>query len=613
VAPAPAVAAPASPPTPASPLAEAIVRVALRSATAGPAEETAWRAGVAKVYGQRLGEPIWVRGDVARLAAGKLLAELAAADSWGLEAAKLAIPALPAADAGDDALAAAEVALSLAAVRYAAHARGHRYEPTRMSLWLDQKPRAFDAEAALRDLAESGDGPAALRAHHPRHPEFERLRQAYVAARGEVASEPALPPIPPGPALRPGAKHPDIALVRQRLGVSTRGAADYYDDNLAKAVRRVHRELGRKSSSTIDDIVRKAVEKRRPPTKNKELAGRALQRKLLVNMERWRWLPDDLGRVHVWNNLPEYLTRVKRDGTVIFEERIIIGKAETQTPVFSDNIRFVVFQPEWGVPPSLKVKDLLPHFLSGDYGVLERRNMRILGGRKQSDPYDIDWGRTDIRKVAIVQGAGPDNPLGTMKFMFPNKHDVYMHDTPTKHLFNNSVRTISNGCIRVRNPKKFADLVMSLGNGWQGRQVDEVLHGPEENKRVDLDNRLPVHNVYFTVRIDEAGKVSQLSDIYGHDRRMLQAFDGRSLDQIAKEDPAAKLKQQVDDLASGVAVARSPNGGQWGGGYWGDSPRRRGGYSAPPGGWFSGPVPGQSGGGSSNSRAKAVFESVFGN
>ena len=285
------------------------------------------------------------------------------------------------------------------------------------------------------------------------------------------------------------------------------------------------------------------------------LAGPADLRKVLVNMERWRWLPDDLGALHVWNNLPEFETRLVKGGTTMHQERIIIGKPETQTPVFSDRIRFVVFQPEWGVPSSIKVKSLLPSLQDGDYDVLERRNMRISVNGRTVDPGKYDWDRTDIRRVPIVQDAGPENPLGQMKFMFPNRHDVYMHDTPAKGLFNAAVRTFSHGCIRVRNPRRLAEIILAETSGRTAAEAAETVAagtgtGAKPGNRVDLARAVPVHNTYFTLVADTAGGLRSLPDIYGHDRRIAAVLDGRPASVIREQDPALKQQREIEEIVS---------------------------------------------------------------
>ena len=520
-----------------------------RAARTRAEPDRGWLDHLGAYYGERTGGAVFIAADGGFTpVATSSLAEIEQAELWGLDAARFPVPRAPgpAASIADRATAEINVALTLA--RYAAHARGARIDPSKLSKWLDTRPRPLDAGALVARLAATGDGGLALRDLHPKHPQFELLRQAYIKARGLIAPAARLPHVPPGPRIRPGETHMDVRYIRRRLGVAGKpGFENTYDAELVEAVSGFIRSVGgRGSKRVIDDDLREILNNPPKPKQKREE-----WKSLLVNMERWRYLPEDMGALHVWNNLPEFETRIVRQGEVIHQERIIIGKPETQTPVFSDQMRYVVFQPEWGVPTSIKIKQLLSHMQDGDYGELERRNMRIMINGRQKDPDDYDWERTDIRYVPIVQGAGPDNPLGQLKFMFPNQHAVYMHDTPTKHLFQSSWRAHSNGCIRVRNPRRLAEIVFGEVHGWDKRDVARLIDDRKapENNRVDLGAAVPVHNTYFTRIVDETGSVRALSDIYGHDARMVRALDGEPWDSIAQDDPAVHLERELEEMA----------------------------------------------------------------
>ncbi len=290
----------------------------------------------------------------------------------------------------------------------------------------------------------------------------------------------------------------------------------------------------------------------RPGKANKEIRDR-----IRANLERWRWLPTDLGRRHVWNNIPAFETQLFEDGREVFRDRLVVGGVKTQTPVFSDAIRFLVFHPDWGVPPSLKVRDLLPRLAAGDTSVLERRDMRIIG--RPADSYD--WNKIDIRRIPIVQNPGPANPLGRVKFMFPNKHDVYMHDTPQKYLFDQKNRAASNGCIRVRDPLRFAEVLLGPDKGWTGRDIARLTaRGATENNRVDLAEPVAVHSVYFTTVADASWTLTVHADVYGHDKRVIEALDGAPLERIRARDPAVAHQREIERLmeAKYVAPRRQP-------------------------------------------------------
>jgi murein L,D-transpeptidase YcbB/YkuD len=538
-------------------------RLARLRAKASGADDIAWLERLAAVYGVRQGKPLWIDAEGFSPRALTTMEEIRKADDWGLSAEAFSLPGVAegAADESHETRAAAELRLSRAALKYIEHARGGRLDPSTLSKWLDQSPKPVDPHAMLVGLTLADDPAAYLRAMHPQHPQFEALRQAYLKLRTAPRKEPEAQPvrIPAGPRIKPGDRHEDIVLVRRRLSVPAETAsADLYDEKLETAVRAYLKAQGARVVSVITREVRAALNK-----SLRTLApGTADTRRLIVNMERWRWMPDDLGELYVWNNLPEFETRLVKGGRTIHRERIIIGKPDTQTPVFSDRMRFVVFHPEWGVPPSIKVTSLLAPLQYGDYGVLDRRGMRISVNGKTVDPDRYDWGKVDIRRVPIVQDPGPDNPLGQMKFMFPNKHDVYMHDTPAKHLFGSSARMFSAGCIRVRNPRRLAELVFAETAGWAPAEVAaQIAASSRPNSRVDLGRPIPVHNTYFTLLADEAGGLASFADVYGHDRRIAAVLiDGKPASAIREQDPALRLEREIQEIMSANFQARPRTG-----------------------------------------------------
>ena len=214
----------------------------------------------------------------------------------------------------------------------------------------------------------------------------------------------------------------------------------------------------------------------------------------------------------------------------------------------------VIFQPEWGVPESIKISQLLPRLKSGDLSVLDRRDMKVIDDRgNKINASRIRWSTADIRKVSIVQGSGSGNPLGRLKFIFPNAHHVYMHDTPDKGLFNDTERTFSHGCMRLRNPDLYAEVVLGLDQGWSGADVKKQI-GIKKTTQIDLRNPIPIHVTYFTMLADETGAITSFNDVYGHDRRILDALKGtRTIAQIAAADPALALKRRNQVLEESAA------------------------------------------------------------
>lgn len=537
-----------------------LAELSKRSAAAVNETERNWLSELAGFYGAPDAKPQWVYSGGYLPRGWEAVNGMQHADDYGLDPVDFPVPEIFDNTPSEAEVAAAEVQLSLAVTRYAYYARGGRITPTQLSLWLD-RPAAQQlyASEVMRAVADSNNVTATLRSYHPQNPQFDLLRRAYLAERGGVAAAETIT-IPSGPSLKRGDRGPDVPLIRKRLDVQAEaGNETLVDRPLLAAVRAFMSEQGYGRKRAIDDEVRAALSK---PVQAGGGKKKALLQKYIANMERWRWAPANFGTLYVWNNLPEFQTRVIKNGEVIHEERIVIGTPSTQTPVFSDEMSKVIFQPEWGVPESIKIRDLLPKLRGGDTSVLQRRNMRIYADGKEISPSRFNWNKVDPRSVPIVQRAGPSNPLGTLKFIFPNAHDVYMHDTPSKGLFAEKERTFSHGCIRVRNPQRFAEVLLGQVDGWSPEDVARQLK-IKDTRQVDLKTLIPVHNTYFTLVADADGNVTSLTDVYGHDKRVTDALNGKSLELIAAADPALAQRRENERLKK-VVVVRRPVLDEWG-------------------------------------------------
>src|SRR6185295_9774558 len=256
-------------------------------------------------------------------------------------------------------------------------------------------------------------------------------------------------------------------------------------------------------------------------------------RRLIANLERWRWMPDELGDFYVWDSVPEQMTRVVDRGEVTLSEKIVVGKPSTPTPIFSANLQFVIFHPSWGVPAGMKMQELWPQLRNTGGGwfssyplastVLAGHGLFVSRGGQPINPDAVDWSKVDVREFEFVQPPGPKNVLGIVKFRFPNKHDVYMHDTPERHLFGGAVRAFSHGCMRVQNPIHLAEVLLAHDKGWTANDVQGYVRRGGE---IALKQQIPVHVTYFTAVVDDAGKVQYFPDIYGLDERLASALEG---------------------------------------------------------------------------------------
>jgi L,D-transpeptidase YcbB len=422
------------------------------------------RAALAKFYAGRQHEPVWTNAAGLTPAAAAAIAEMRRADEWGLDAAAFQVPALSGSAPSRASRADAEIALSLGILRYARHARGGRAEPTSLSHNLDRKLPLLDPAQVIDQAAKAENPGVYLQSLQPQHPQFEALRQKYLALRGGAQPDPS--------ASEDGKKG------------------------------------GRKAAGAASET--------------------SSARRVLVNMEEWRWMPESLGDFFVWVNIPEYTLRVVKAGKIIHTERVIVGKRDTQTPVFSQDLEQVIFHPFWGIPESIKRNDVLPSLARGSSRVVERYNLRIQRGGRDIDPASVDWASADIRQYHVYQPPGPTSVLGVMKFRFPNKHDVYMHDTPTKNLFNAEVRTFSHGCVRVREPQRLAELVLAEDQDWTASRVAAAINGGPQNNQISLSRKVPVHITYFTAMIDRSGELKLFPDIYGHEARIALGMDGKA-------------------------------------------------------------------------------------
>jgi murein L,D-transpeptidase YcbB/YkuD len=499
------------------------------------------RTALTDFYNAPDAKPLWVTPDGLSDKGKTLIGEIRKADDWGLSASSFDVPDASATPKSPEELADAERRISVAALRYARFARGGRFDPGSLIRSYDQNPPVRDPKVVISELATASAPDKYLRDQHPKHEQFVRLRKALLALRAE--EKPADPAeaarhvtIPRGPALRPGADNPNVALLRKRLDVAAEADNEnIYDDALVEAVKAFQTAHGLQADGIVGGGTRNALngELGIKPNKERDIA------RILVNMERWRWMPEHLGHVYVWDNLPEFMTHVMKDGKSIFSEKIVVGLPNWPTPVFSAPMKYIVFNPSWGMPDGIKQKELLPrlrkyssggNFFEEMFGggpnaadVLEAQDLIVSYNGRQIDPNSVNWSQVNIRAFSFTQPPGPRNVLGRLKFMFPNKHDVYMHDTVQKDLFARSVRNYSHGCMRVQNPLRFAQVILGEDKGWSAEQVESYYRSSASNE-VRLDKSIPVHVTYFTAVVDDDGTVKTYGDIYGHDSRISSAL-----------------------------------------------------------------------------------------
>jgi murein L,D-transpeptidase YcbB/YkuD len=484
----------------------------------GDAIERIVLEGVRGFYEVRGFEPLWFNaGDVSAQAV-TLRRRMDAADEYGLDPALYATPHFALRHYYDPGrLAEADVEFSRAVARFVTHIASGRIRPTDISSLITLEPERPDVGEALWRLSQEPSVDTLLAGYESQHPQY-RVLKAKLAELRAIGEKDERIIVPEGALLKPAMSDERVALLRERLGVqlTPESAADLYDDATVAAVEEFQDENG----LGVDGIV--------GPATLLALNGRSREEDIasvIANMERWRWMPRDLGKLHVMVNVPEFLVRVVDDGTVAHETRVIVGKPRNPTPTFSHSMSHIIVNPYWNVPVSILRNEMLPEIQANPWGYFRHYGYEVLanvGGRmRRIDPAWVDWYRINPRSVHVRQVPGAHNALGRIKFMFPNQHSVYLHDTPTKSLFGRDRRAFSHGCVRVQNPLDFADAILPIAAPeWNSSRLERLYGGKE--RRVDLANPVPVHLSYFTTTIAADGTLRHFDDLYGYDRKMTE-------------------------------------------------------------------------------------------
>ncbi|MEJ8569555.1 L,D-transpeptidase family protein [Elongatibacter sediminis] len=417
----------------------------------------------------------------------------------------------------DTELAATDAWLSLAA-----HLRGGRTDP--VTLEPDWTARRLDMDFAARleqALAEDNVRESLL-GLAPSQPFYRALKEALVQFRGHAARG-GWPAIDDGPVLRAGDAGPRVQQLRSRLArgglldPSLAESTDPFDATLEAAVKTFQLSAnlepdGIVGAMTLSDL-------------NQTAADRVAQ--LRVNLERWRWLPEDLGQKHIRVNIADFRLEARAAGAVEREHKVIVGRQYRRTPIFSGEISYLVLNPWWETPRRLTVQDKLPTFRQ-DPGAVDRLGFEIVDAQgRKVDPGSIDWATVTAQTFPfrLRQAPGPLNALGQVKIMFPNSHAVYLHDTPTRGLFSRVRRDFSSGCIRVEDALGLTAWILNGSPGWDRARIEKAVASGKET-RVEVPARVPVHLLYLTVVPGTGNHVRFIDDIYGRDTAVLEALDG---------------------------------------------------------------------------------------
>jgi murein L,D-transpeptidase YcbB/YkuD len=487
------------------------------------ADKAVW-ADVQRFYAERQQLPAWT-ADAPTESAAQALDVLRSADVHGLDRASYGEPELTKthsqlleededAPGRADRLAQFDVRLTASLLRLGRHVAIGRVAPESVdSLWKHQR-KAPDVVAALQ-RATAEDVTGFLDAVRPPHPEYKALQDALTSLRGQAAR--GWPAIPRA-TLKVGQWNQAVVALRRRLAASgylpAQAATDsaQYDADVETAVTGFQTAHGLKATGQLDAATVAAL--------NVPLEKRMQQ--VAMNLERWRWMPDDLGARHFFVNVPYYHLIAREQGKPVLDIRVVVGKRGNETPIFSDEMETVVFSPYWNVPESIALEETVPA-LARDPNYLARNNMEVVTRSGQVvSPSAVPWGDPDaLRAYSFRQRPGSDNALGHVKFLFPNEHSVYLHDTPADALFKRIGRAFSHGCVRVEEPEALAQYVLRDQSEWTPERIVQAMRAGTE-RHVKLAAKIPVHIVYFTAWVDDNGGLHFQDDVYGYDARQAQ-------------------------------------------------------------------------------------------
>lgn len=382
----------------------------------------------------------------------------------------------------------------------------------------------LEVQNLLSALIKKGDAAQILQKKLPKTDNYQNLKEKLAVYRdSEKISE--WPEIDNGELLAEKAEGERVGQLinnltaRNYLNPSQIRDNNYFDQNVKRAVVRFQNNNGLKADGVVGDKTLKALN----ISKDQRI------KQLIINMERWRWLPENLGRRYIYVNIADYGLKLYEDDQIIMEMKTIVGQEQRSTPVFSDTIKYLVINPYWYVPKSIAVKDKLP-LIKKNHNYLKENNYSLFqytGNNKleEVDPAEIDWSKINKNNFNYLlrQNPGDENALGRVKFMFPNRFSIYLHDTPGRYLFSENDRSFSSGCIRIEKPVDLAEYLLSNHQEWNREKIEAEMKKDKE-KIVYLKNPIKIYLQYNTAWVDELGYLNFREDIYSRDQKIIKEY-----------------------------------------------------------------------------------------
>lgn len=426
-------------------------------------------------------------------------------------------------------LIALDVLLTDALFRYSFHMSQGRVDPETVdALWLSLKPFENISDM-IGNAIHTRTLEDTLYRLKPTHPGYYRLREALRHYR-TIDKNGGWPVIPAGDSIRPTDISDRIPAIRARLAItgdlhlSNQKASRTYDADMVQAVRRFQHRHGIDPDGVIGSNTFREM--------NVPVHERI--RQIEMNLERWRWLSHDFGQKHILVNIADYSLTAITGSDPVLNMRVVVGQAYRRTPVFSERLRYIVINPDWNIPEKIAIEDKLP-IIKKNPEYLVRQNIHVYSGWDENapeiNPYTINWSRMNAEyfPYRLKQRPGAQNALGRIKFMFPNRFSVYLHDTPQRNLFNRTSRGFSSGCIRIEKPVDLAVYVLGSNPDWTAEKIIKTIDSGK-TMSIPIQEKIMVHLLYWTAWVDTEGTVNFREDIYDRDRPLWEAIEtARSL------------------------------------------------------------------------------------
>jgi murein L,D-transpeptidase YcbB/YkuD len=386
------------------------------------------------------------------------------------------------------------------------------------------RAESLEAQNLLQELIENNNIAQILQKQLPKTDNYQKLKDKLALYRdSEKITD--WPQIAPGEILALEAEGKRVKQLinnlsaRNYLEAVQINADNYFDQNVKRAVVSFQSDNGLKADGVVGDKTIKAL----------NISRDQRVKQLIINLERWRWLPENLGRRYIYVNIADYNLKLYEADQVIMEMKTIVGQEQRSTPVFSDKIKYLVINPYWYVPKSIAVKDKLP-LIKKNYTYLKDNNYSLFqyignGKLEEVDPADIDWSKINENNFNYLlrQNPGDENALGRIKFMFPNKFSIYLHDTPGRYLFSQNERSFSSGCIRIEKPIDLAEYLLKDQQEWNREKIEAEMKKDKE-KTVYLKQPIKIYLQYNTAWVDEFGNLNFREDIYSRDQKIIKEY-----------------------------------------------------------------------------------------